>query len=69
MNMISWRDLRSKCTVCNKRADFDVEYSNDDLPKEYLQGGTRMIGYCLQHLPEEVLQNRKSMLEAAQQPF
>ncbi len=69
MGMISWRDLRNKCKMCDKCADFDVEYSNEDLPEGYLRDGTRIVGYCLDHLPQEVSRSKESMLKAAQQPF
>ena len=67
--MVGWRDLREKCRTCGIRADFSVEYTNDDLPKWYLQDGTRVIGYCLQHVPEEVKLSKASMLAEAQKPF
>ena len=68
MIIISWHDLREVCTVCGERADFSVEYSNDDLPKGYLRSGTRIKGYCLHHLPKEVTMDKLLMIKAAQQP-
>lgn len=68
-NFIAWHDLRATCKVCNKRADFTVEYSNRDLHKNYLTGGTRIIGYCLKHLPDEIKINKQRMIIEAQKPL
>lgn len=69
MVMIAWRDLRAKCKICKERADFSVEYTNDDLPKNYLRDGTRLKHYCLEHLPKEVMASKENMMKAAQRPF
>lgn len=46
------RRLNYKCD-CGKRADFSVEYTNDDLPKGYVRQGTRILEYCTNCLPKE----------------
>ena len=62
---LAWRDLRNTCKECGERADFDVEYSNADLPIGYIRDGFRIVGFCRQHLPEEVVESRKYIYDEA----
>ena len=45
--------LDFECEVCKKRADFSIERTDDDLPENYIQTGTRGGYYCKEHLPTE----------------
>lgn len=67
--MVGWRDLRAKCKACGERAAFTVVYTNDDLLEGYIRDGTREEGFCLKHLPKEVEESRRDILDEVQKPF
>jgi len=46
--------LDFKCKKCNKRADFSVTRTNDDLPEGYCKSGKREEYFCRKHLPKDV---------------
>ena len=46
--------LDFKCKKCNKRADFCVRRTNDDLPDGYCKSGEREECFCRKHLPQDV---------------
>lgn len=48
------RRVDFNCKKCNKRADFFVTRTNDDLPKGYCKRGVREEGFCRKHIPKDV---------------
>ena len=65
--MIGWHDLRGTCKVCNERAGYSVEYTNNDADV-YLRNTTRLEYYCVDHLPDKIAIDIASMMKAAQNP-
>jgi hypothetical protein len=51
--IVEMHSLVRKCEVCGKRADFEIERTNDELPSYYFQHGVRSLAYCKKHLPED----------------
>jgi hypothetical protein len=47
------RKLDNYCT-CGKLAVVEVTRTNDELPQNYIQWGTRTVYHCARHIPKDV---------------
>lgn len=53
----SYTVLKAYCDICTKRADYRLEVTNDDLPKNFLNSGTRLLHYCAKHVPVFIMKD------------